>query len=112
MPKRKPNPDPIGRLHRMDESSLRSGLLPRRKYFCILAKVHTRENGRLLSGLYLLTIGIPFIGFVMSIANASDFPILALAISLGVALLIVSAAAAMLRASTDRSHDRAHNDPR
>jgi hypothetical protein len=31
---------------------------------------------------------------------------------LGVALLIVSAAAAMLRASTDRSHDRAHNDPR
>jgi hypothetical protein len=112
MPKRKPNPDPIGAYiewtyHRYDPGYYLGGNISP-----FLRKSTLGENGRLLSGLYLLTIGIPFIGFVMSIANASDFPIPGLAISLGVALLIVSAAAAMLRASTDRSHDRAHNDPR
>lgn len=105
MPKRKPNPDPIGAYvewtnHRYDPGYYLGGNISP-----LLRKSTLGQNGRRLSGLYLLISGIMSIVSVVSTASASDFPIWDLAISLGVALLIVSAASAMLRASTDRVHD-------
>jgi hypothetical protein len=112
MPKRKPDPDPIGTYvewvnHRYDPGYYLGGNISP-----FLRKSTLGQNGRRLSGLYLLILGIMSTVSVMSSSNASDFPIWDLAISFGVALLIVSAAAAMLRASTDHSHDQARNRPR